>query len=469
MRRSWVLTIVAVLALPVLWGCGMAIYVQSDYESSPPPGDMDVSYFYDALAPYGDWIWTDAYGWVWSPYDEPVDWRPYTDGQWVWTDDGWTWVADQDWGWAPFHYGRWYDDETYGWCWVPGQEWGPAWVAWREGDGWIGWAPLPPEIAWHDDAGFDWSDWDHLPGMRHHGWSFCRESDFPAPDLQRRLAPRHRGVIRVRDTRNITNYAILDSRVVNRSLDLDRIRRASGGDVRTYRIADLSSPPASRSRQFARDALYAYRPRLREAPAERSPVKVKVPRPVTAPPLVRTPEPPTPVVPSVERSPREQQRREALDLQRRQDAERKDLEQQVRDQTKQPPPGISAEELRRQQQEQQRALNEQIARDQRVLEARQRQEQQLREQQDRDAQQQRQREQQDRQQQQQQQQQQQRQQQQQQQQRDQQDQQQRRAPLVKETPAGKGPVRPVTPASPVKPDRPEKPAKERTDRPDRGK
>jgi hypothetical protein len=60
------------------------------------------------------------------------------------TEYGWTWVSDWDWGWAPFHYGRWLTIGGYGWCWVPGTIWGPAWVSWRYGGGYAGWAPLPP-------------------------------------------------------------------------------------------------------------------------------------------------------------------------------------------------------------------------------------------------------------------------------------------------------------------------------------
>src|SRR6185369_4273322 len=32
-----------------------------------------------------------------------------------------------------------------GWCWVPGTEWAPSWVDWRYGEGFVGWAPLPPD------------------------------------------------------------------------------------------------------------------------------------------------------------------------------------------------------------------------------------------------------------------------------------------------------------------------------------
>jgi hypothetical protein len=35
-------------------------------------------------------------------------------------------------------------DSSYGWLWTPGTQWAPAWVSWREGGDYIGWAPLPP-------------------------------------------------------------------------------------------------------------------------------------------------------------------------------------------------------------------------------------------------------------------------------------------------------------------------------------
>ncbi len=99
----------------------------------PPPSGliMDIGIFYDELAPYGRWFEADGYGWVWSPYDVPFGWRPYTNGNWVYTDYGWTWVSRWRWGWAPFHYGRWVSHARHGWIWLPGNVWGPAWVVWR--------------------------------------------------------------------------------------------------------------------------------------------------------------------------------------------------------------------------------------------------------------------------------------------------------------------------------------------------
>jgi hypothetical protein len=106
--------------------------------------------FQGALAPYGSWSDDPTYGNVWSPYASAVgaDFVPYaTCGHWLMSEYGWTWVSDWNWGWAPFHYGRWIPLAGRGWSWVPGTMWGPSWVSWRSGHGYVGWSPLPPRGA----------------------------------------------------------------------------------------------------------------------------------------------------------------------------------------------------------------------------------------------------------------------------------------------------------------------------------
>ena len=102
------------------------------------------SEFYAPLSPHGTWIEVGSYGRCWRPAHVAVSWRPYCIGHWVWTDFGWYWVSDEAWGWACYHYGWWVYDPVYAWIWVPDIEWAPAWVSWRVGGGYIGWAPLPP-------------------------------------------------------------------------------------------------------------------------------------------------------------------------------------------------------------------------------------------------------------------------------------------------------------------------------------
>ncbi len=110
--------------------------------------DVDaVAAFQDALSPYGDWVTVKGVGTVWRPFEAMVgtDFVPYvTLGRWGYSEAGWTFESDWAWGWAPFHYGRWFVSRDHGWVWAPGLKWAPAWVEWRWGGGFIGWAPLAP-------------------------------------------------------------------------------------------------------------------------------------------------------------------------------------------------------------------------------------------------------------------------------------------------------------------------------------
>jgi hypothetical protein len=114
---------------------------------SAQEASLSFQIFYDELSPYGTWVETSEYGYVWVP-NVDQGFTPYaTNGYWVFTDDGWTWVSNYPWGWAPFHYGRWYTDAIYGPMWVPDYEWSPGWVSWRRSGDYYGWAPIGPGIS----------------------------------------------------------------------------------------------------------------------------------------------------------------------------------------------------------------------------------------------------------------------------------------------------------------------------------
>ena len=143
--RRLLLTLMTVLAL------GAAGIVMPDgMPGAVSPAQAQVSLdFRVALSPYGVWRHHPRFGDVWVPRGVPRGWRPYEYGHWVLTDEwGWFWVSDapeDEWGWIAFHYGRWVFQRGWGWFWVPGDEWAPAWVDWRYGGDYIGWAPLPPD------------------------------------------------------------------------------------------------------------------------------------------------------------------------------------------------------------------------------------------------------------------------------------------------------------------------------------
>jgi hypothetical protein len=112
---------------------------------------------YEDLDEYGDWTYVAGYGTCWQPRALVVGWAPYRFGHWIWVGPwGWTWVGDEPWGFAPFHYGRW-ASAANGWFWVPGPSvvrpiYAPALVAWVGGapgfnfafGAGVGWFPLAP-------------------------------------------------------------------------------------------------------------------------------------------------------------------------------------------------------------------------------------------------------------------------------------------------------------------------------------
>jgi len=76
---------------------GQVVPISAATQPVAQPLSPEASFFYDQLAPYGQWLWIDPYGWVWSPNNVTPGWRPYTDGHWVFADFGWTWVSDLEW------------------------------------------------------------------------------------------------------------------------------------------------------------------------------------------------------------------------------------------------------------------------------------------------------------------------------------------------------------------------------------
>ncbi|HRC71010.1 MAG TPA: hypothetical protein PK880_00595 [Candidatus Competibacter sp.] len=202
---------------------------------------VDFGFFHDELAPYGDWRQREPYGWVWFP-DVGRNWRPYTFGYWVFTADyGWTWISTDPWGSIPFHYGRWfYDEGRRAWAWVPGTEWGPAWVGWRSGGGYIGWAPLPPSVEF--DAAADFAPADRDFGSRWNSWSFVPTGRFLNQGLERFIVPRPRNVALINTTVNVTRYNVINRRIVNRSIDPDRYEEEARVRVARYQVDEISRP-----------------------------------------------------------------------------------------------------------------------------------------------------------------------------------------------------------------------------------
>jgi hypothetical protein len=221
-------------------------YLQQDADSDvQPEGDSAGNYdvFYDRLAPEGHWFNDDDYGYVWQPNvaASASSWRPYSDGHWVWTDRGWFWDSNEDFGWATYHYGRWVEVGGTGWVWVPGQHWAPAWVSWRhtDDDDYVGWAPLPPESSFSVNVGVHpWCDSYYDIGPL--AFAFIRIGDFTRPSYRGFWLPPQQNLGFFNRTTNITNITYNNNVINNYGPDYQKVsqlvQQRGGQQIPNYKI-----------------------------------------------------------------------------------------------------------------------------------------------------------------------------------------------------------------------------------------
>ena len=266
------------------------------------------SLFYNSLSPYGSWVPINGYGYGWYPSQAGYGWQPYVDGQWVWTDQGWTWASNEPWGWATYHYGRWIYDSYYGWTWIPGTVWAPAWVSWYQTPGYVGWSPLPPDNNFFIEIGIGFSnfgygygpyyggyyggyydgynDWGGHHGNKHHhkhDKGHYYDNDYYAPGEHCVFVPedkfsnKNAKLVRVdgdrnltvmRNVKNVTNIKVENNKIYNFGPDKSAVEKATGNKLRPVNLvdSDLSSLRAGRNGGSSADkgSYKVYRPEIQK-------------------------------------------------------------------------------------------------------------------------------------------------------------------------------------------------------------
>src|SRR5213080_1835680 len=223
--------------------------------------DVSVDFFYNNLSG-GNWIEVEGYGYGWQPDVAVSDpnWRPYADGYWAYTDYGWIWFAGTD------------------------LDWGPAWVSWRTGGDYIGWAPLPPRgpgIVYEGQPIGARVDIEFDIGPEY--YNFIDARFIGEPVLRDRIFAPSQNVTYINNTVNVTNITVQNNVVYNYGPDYNVLSARASRPIQRLKIerqpgADFSA--AARSGALTK----VQGDRLVVA----APARISKPAPGIAPPRIKT-------------------------------------------------------------------------------------------------------------------------------------------------------------------------------------
>lgn len=237
-----------------------------------PGPTIEFGMFLSALAPHGEWFEIRAGFQAWRPYRTRSSWRPYMDGRWAWTDYGWYWVSSEPYGWAVYHYGRWFYDDYYGWIWIPDEVWGPAWVEWRYNDDYIGWAPLPPYAHFSFSLGLHFSlNWN----SPYHYWNFTRYRHFGSHTIIHHLEPMTFTRRIIGSTRSIRRFDYSHNQIVNRGLEPSMLERRGSTRINRTDVTDRTTDGERIIRGRDSERIEVYRPGRSELSESRGRVEIR--------------------------------------------------------------------------------------------------------------------------------------------------------------------------------------------------
>ncbi|WP_353833719.1 DUF6600 domain-containing protein [Mesorhizobium sp.] len=199
---------------------------------------VSISTFYDKLSSHGDWV-SYRGATVFVPVDVADDWRPYTIGHWVYTEQhGWLWVSDEPFGWATYHYGRWGYADDIGWYWVPGTRWAPAWVSWRREREHVIWAPLPPRRD-PDLISIEVTI-DTTPDFY---WVVVPTREFLADDISVVVIRDEPEFVRIVEAAEPAgDVTIQNNVVINKVIDVDVIEKETDEQVTVVEVSETETP-----------------------------------------------------------------------------------------------------------------------------------------------------------------------------------------------------------------------------------
>lgn len=274
--------------------------------------NVDYKEFYDELAPHGEWIevkdsdigvdlkkesssgesrrsisFSELFGvkdahaedvsfgafFVWKPAPnlavgmaagEPVTYTPYSNGQWVYTNNGWYFRARSEPEEITHHYGRWVYTPAMGWLWVPGRVWAPAWVDWREEEDYIAWTPVPPSVYIVNNVII-------TPPVYEERFVVVERRYFTEPDVYKYSYKENKHKIKITEWKRLDGIMVVNKTVINKGPDVTVIQSVTG---RTFEPVVINHVTGKSKIKYSEREYDVYSPEFRKVKKE---VKVKGP------------------------------------------------------------------------------------------------------------------------------------------------------------------------------------------------
>ena len=199
---------------------------------------------------------------------EPVEYRPYSNGQWVYTSNGWYFRAASEPEEITHHYGRWVYSPDMGWLWVPGRDWAPAWVDWREEDEYIAWTPIPPSVYIVNNVII-------APPVYEERFIVVERRYFIEPEVYRYTYKSHKHKVKITEWRRMDGIMVVNKTIINKGPDYTVIQSVSG---RTFEPVVINHVTGKNKIKYSDREYDVYSPEFKKVKKE-SKVKGPVSKP----------------------------------------------------------------------------------------------------------------------------------------------------------------------------------------------
>lgn len=229
------------------------------YEENLYLQNVSFQNFYDLLFPYGEWIQVtkddieedlnegegqgrnfnsiqeEEFLFIWKP-NENTDWKPYLNGRWIYTEQGWFWESSDKWGNYTYNYGRWWNSKKFGWVWLPGYVWAPSWVRWKisEDHKYIGWVGLTPKAKWEYIVGINENNYRYK--NKNNEWVFTDINNF-SDEINHNATIKSNKINDILTScKDIINVTVINDRINSLGPDVNKIESISGKKMKRKQL-----------------------------------------------------------------------------------------------------------------------------------------------------------------------------------------------------------------------------------------